>query len=374
VFPALSMPIHSALVGLRMYLGDENSPRLLHVRLERTVPVDKMGGPPFLSERGVEAALFRDLPTLCHLGGQYHRVTAVYSGRSEQGVATATVTLSGDGLPDALWTVRVSEGEPSWRIVATTDEVDFGFRGGENPCIVIPTRELPTPKDLGKPLPEALSHEDVGLVQLDEFTDVLRRGEAAFDWPDLVRVYEMLDAVRRSLRRGRTIELHFEETSERSRFKTQMTAVGCGVLTLTFFGVLALLLVGSLFDGRTKTEKRAEQANAILYADEFRGDELTDAGRAHLDELARRLAGTSLPVVVEQTTGEHDRRRRQEVVSRLEAASVRDAETRVEVLPLAGPAFATVLRWARVVVFLPLALFLLAQLLLFVARPARSEP
>ncbi len=35
---------------------------------------------------------------------------------------------------------------------------------------------------------------------------------------------DLVDAVARSMRRRRTIDLHLEETSERNQFKTQMTA------------------------------------------------------------------------------------------------------------------------------------------------------
>ena len=52
----------------------------------------------------------------------------------------------------------------------------------------------------------------------------------------------------RSIRRRRTIDLHFESTSERTQFKTQMTALGCGVLGYLFFGLIAYLLVGELLD------------------------------------------------------------------------------------------------------------------------------
>ena len=46
--------------------------------------------------------------------------------------------------------------------------------------------------------------------------------------------------------RRRTIDLHFEPMSERAAFKTQMIAMGCGVLTTTLMLMLAYLAVASL--------------------------------------------------------------------------------------------------------------------------------
>ena len=63
-----------------------------------------------------------------------------------------------------------------------------------------------------------------------------------------MRAFETVEATHRSVRRRRTIELHFESQSERSLFKTQMTAIGCGILTLTFFAVLVVLMIGAMFD------------------------------------------------------------------------------------------------------------------------------
>jgi hypothetical protein len=50
------------------------------------------------------------------------------------------------------------------------------------------------------------------------------------------------------VRRRRSIDIYFETQSERSQFKTQMTAIGCGVLCLTLVAVIVLLMIGALFD------------------------------------------------------------------------------------------------------------------------------
>jgi myo-inositol 2-dehydrogenase/D-chiro-inositol 1-dehydrogenase len=54
---------------------------------------------------------------------------------------------------------------------------------------------------------------------------------------------ELSEAVARSLRRGRTVDLYYEEISEIGTFKSVMTSVGCAVL-LSILVVLPIALAG----------------------------------------------------------------------------------------------------------------------------------
>jgi myo-inositol 2-dehydrogenase/D-chiro-inositol 1-dehydrogenase len=68
-------------------------------------------------------------------------------------------------------------------------------------------------------------------------------GDAHPDLADATRATEVAEAVVRSLRRGRTIELHYEEISEAATFKGVMTSLGCLVL-LGSLAVVPLALAG----------------------------------------------------------------------------------------------------------------------------------
>jgi hypothetical protein len=64
--------------------------------------------------------------------------------------------------------------------------------------------------------------------------------------PDLLdgtRATEVAEGAVRSLRRGRTVELHYEEVSKAGTFKSLMTSLGCLVLFAVLF-TLPLALVG----------------------------------------------------------------------------------------------------------------------------------
>src|SRR5690606_3519620 len=85
---------------------------------------------------------------------------------------------------------------------------------------------------LGKVEEESVEF-DFGAALLEEFQRGLTTADTGKWADDLNRNFDLLEGVHRSLRRRRTVDLYFDTPSERSNFKTQMTAVGCSVLMLT---------------------------------------------------------------------------------------------------------------------------------------------
>ncbi|MCP4192896.1 MAG: hypothetical protein GY768_19965 [Planctomycetaceae bacterium] len=65
------------------------------------------------------------------------------------------------------------------------------------------------------------------------------------NWEPVCRALELEEAVERSARRGRTIELHNEMVTERETFKGMMAAGGCGLL----LWVMTMLLVAGVVEG-----------------------------------------------------------------------------------------------------------------------------
>ena len=57
---------------------------------------------------------------------------------------------------------------------------------------------------------------------------------------------ELAEAVEKSVRRRRTVDVHFDTGSERGVFKSQMTAIGCGILTYMMVWMVAYLIVAQL--------------------------------------------------------------------------------------------------------------------------------
>jgi predicted dehydrogenase len=351
--------------------------RILYLRLEREIPPQHPhgDGPPLLSTNQLDDALLHDADVLRSIGGEYSRVSAVLAGSVGERVAAATATLSGDQLPEAAWTARASAHGPAWTLAIASELGEITVTpAGETPRFHVQADRIA--------LPEVSRAEDLAF---DEGTAVLnliehaQSSKAALGWTELVRAFEVVDAARTSVRRRRAIDLHFETTSERNIFKSQMTAAGCLVLLLTLFGVLFLLLAMPLFDLRSRVQVEAERSNAIVRLREFHSGtaRLTAEGDAHVKELAPRMNGNRFPVLVEQApqpgAADLDRRRRDAVVNALKQDGEQDAGERTQVGPIVGEWYPHLLRIVRVLAFAPLALFLLLQAMLFLTRPSAAK-
>ncbi len=105
-----------AVVELRRQLAEQKLGAVLHLQMERT----SAGGPTFDPDLA-HAAWLQDADLLRSLAnGEYKRVTAIHSGHSSQGITTASVSLNGDNVPDAMWAFRAG-GTPRADLTVTTD-------------------------------------------------------------------------------------------------------------------------------------------------------------------------------------------------------------------------------------------------------------
>jgi hypothetical protein len=355
VFREFQKPLASSRAG--------DAPAISHLRWEWDVEAKPGGGLP---ASVIRSYLLPDVSLLRILGGEYHQVTAVESATRTGGIVLATVTLTGENLPDAVWSLKPVNSPSRWKLTVTHSAGTTTFEGSADPWEIVSSSLSNAPVTL-----------DEGHVLLEFIERRLSTPDERPDWTDLTRDFEVLDAVRRSLARRRTIDLHFETTSERSLFKTQMTAIGCGVLMLTLFAVVVLLFLGSVLDARSPSEIAADKADTIFYREEFEpsSEKLTQAGRDHWDRVARaRQDPAMLPILVELVDEETlSAVRREHLVRMLKAEGIPNADQRVEVHALNGPWFKTLMKIARILVFLPLFLFLGLQMLLLITRPAQAH-
>jgi myo-inositol 2-dehydrogenase/D-chiro-inositol 1-dehydrogenase len=299
---------------------------VLHIEMQREcLPADPGGATLSVSLADIDSWLLHDADLLRCLAaratgtaGDYNQVTAFHAGRTENGVATATVSLAGENLPEASWVLKPAAVD-CWQIVLTTDRgrIVLGHAHGES-SVRLEAGDIR--------LPTRAPSADSGERMLEHVSAGLSGHRGSPDWIDLTRAFEIVDGSHRSLRRRRTIDLHFETTSERNLFKTRMTALGCGLLTATLVGVILLLVLGAAIRG----------------------------GRDEAE--LRRLLRDGW--TIEKIAADPDR------LPGLNIQELRQLKQRAD----RGD---TIMRVARIVVFLPLFVFLAMQLLLFVARPSR---
>eukprot|EP00913_Durusdinium_trenchii_P008873 g8339.t1 len=246
VFPLRDDP---AVLKLRQAIDTGAIGKVLHLNMERETHVDIAGNTtPLLKVDAVNAALLFDVDLLRAVGGNYNRITALHSGAVDNRVSLATVTLAGNDVPEASWSARPVTTPSRWtlRVVGETGQFTLSCPNLAEPAAAQElTLEGPGIETESEPETSTASSAD----RLLERLEAARQGERVSpDWTDLTRDFEIVDATARSLRRRRTIDLHFETASERNQFKTQMTAIGCGLISMTIVSVIFLLIINAMFD------------------------------------------------------------------------------------------------------------------------------
>ena len=234
--PALLHRRDQALVRLRDVLRDGSLGKVQLIQFEREVSGPSTTGP--LPQTVVDAALLPDLNLLRWLSGDYDQITALRTGAANEAVLMQTVTLAGRGLPEATWHIQSTNGAEVSRLTVHSERGRTVVECDPASNEWVLTESNGT-KVVGNRVAAARE-------LLDEFAASLTGNASLIEWPELVKVFETLDATQRSVKRRRTIELHFEPMSERATFKTQMAAMGCGVLMVTLLLALVYLAIASL--------------------------------------------------------------------------------------------------------------------------------
>jgi hypothetical protein len=312
-----------------------------HLLIEVELPVQP------LQAGDIERQFFQDADLLRSLVGDYEELIAVPIAGGAGGINSQTLTFTGAGKPTAVWSVR-SGTEFSWKMIV--DRPD-GAR----------TIEQMAP----------------GVWQsAGSSVDVSQKAGVVAVWNDVLRAFDYVSAMRRSIRRRRVIDLDAESLSEKSQFKTLMSATGCGLMLLTLMGVVALLTAGALFDPRETLQRNTESAGLVVRSVDFveGSSELRPEAQARLQPAMGQMRHNTFPVWLEPTgTAEVDQSRREELLRRMIAVGTPNPAARLEVRPLRGVWFSSVMTLAWIVLFLPLGVFLAVQFLIILTRDPKKS-
>ncbi len=361
------------VAALKSFLDRNALGRILHLQVEAALaPADGSSDRALLSPEQVDERLLRDVELLRNLGGEYNQVTANHSKAGDSGLVMANVTLSAEGVPESSWSMKPTTGDPTWKLTIqgeigsatlTADDGQDGRLqlafGGENDETDIDDVD-PT--------------KSVALIT--HLERAIQGDSVRPNWTDLTRDFEIVEATHRSIARRRTIDLHFETTSERSVFKSQMTVAGCGLLVLTLFSLLGLLAAGALLDNRDPVQVNSESVGFVIDDGDFKpgSAKLTSSGRDHLASISKRLSQVPHSVLIAKGDDrELDNQRRDAVIARLQQSRSPNVERRTIIFELRGQTVSLLMRIARVVWVIPLVLFLTLQILLFVAKPSSER-
>ncbi len=376
LLPVSCLPVHPLATKLRELIERGDLGQIMLQRVERSVAADaqqvgrKGSG---LTRDEVDGALFDDVLLLRFLGGNYNRITAVHSGSEESGITLATVTLGGNDLAEATWSTRA--GQAVWKLEVTGSSGSAILElndDGAGTLIVSSSnsdsKSDATLTDDGSRISESQ------LASLEESLE-----DSAKHWAEMTRAFETVEATHTSLRRRRTIDLFFETTSERSIFKSQMTTVGCGLIMLTLFGLVAFLLLGAFVDSSSRLQRNAEADNRVVRDSEFIAGtaQLNKSGLKHISEISREVQQSAETIFVmpdsKDSDGNLNEGRVASVVKALFEAGHSDSAAFVKIASVPHPATQILLKVLRFLWIAPLLLFLLLQSLLFVTKPSSSE-
>jgi len=172
----------------------------------------------------VRAAVIRGLDYLSASGFRYTQITALESNAPDGSLISRLITLSAattaeKPLPPGTLTIKPS----------TVASSESSLQISQNHA----------------------THTTVSIVEtanvLDRIVTVCQSRELCGKWMEAFSVtLELSEAVSKSLRRRRTVDVHFDSGSEKGVFKSQMTAMGCGILTFMMLGMVAYLIVAQL--------------------------------------------------------------------------------------------------------------------------------
>lgn len=250
LFPLFSARGNPLVAAFRSLLQSQRLGQIQHVQLQRheqategRLPVERLA-----------RALAADIDLARVLFGEFDQVTAIRSGDSTVGVSLATVTLGGADAPQIVWSATAAVGQPRWQLSVVGTQGTATLTG--DPAagrVVLETSSGTVQPDDFEPGPGLLeafervvrsAGSNAASAEPGEQTDEI----APADWHDLTRGVDLLEAIERSVRRRRTIDVYFDLPSERSMFKTQMTAAGCSLLMVTLVFVIVYLGLAAVVD------------------------------------------------------------------------------------------------------------------------------
>lgn len=226
VVPNLPLRRHPAVRGLAQIVAQaEASPigKVEQVVIERSVaePI----------KAAVSRQFARDVDVLRAIAGDMTRLGAMAGSTGEAAYASLGVQMSGPLGVAARWSVTPGQSDQGARLTLV------GTRGK---AVTTIAGDAPTQIELvsdGRSQSMPCGPWNAAEASLDALAEALA-GPTEPDWVDAARSVELTETISRSLAKGRTIELHFEEYTEQGTFKGTMTSLGCGLL------VLGMLLLG----------------------------------------------------------------------------------------------------------------------------------
>ena len=240
VLPYLPDRLHPAIARLAAMAAAEES---AIGKAEQMVMERPLGD---RSRAQVLAQFARDVDLIRAVTGEVSRIGAMGAATAEVSFANLGVQMSGPSGVLARWSVGPLEGGEAARISL------LGVRGKA-------TLHMPAAGPWTLAIGTGPAEDrgdfvvwDPARAALAQLAEAVAGKAVQPDWVDAARSVELAETIERSLRKGRNVDLHYEEYTEQGTFKGMMTSLGCGLL----IGGLTLVFVVALVDNVARAMKR----------------------------------------------------------------------------------------------------------------------
>ncbi len=188
---------------------------------------------PLIADALAESQL-RGIDALCGCGHEFTQVTALDVPGADGQMFSRSITLASSGTSQQHAPPATLSFDND-----AADEMAFILVKQQNGETLTLTTALPNPVACHNIAFQKQVLDSVAARLVDPIA--CQQGMEEFS-----NTLELMEGLAKSLRRRRTIDVHFDGVSERSAFKTQMTAIGCGVLTYLLFGLVAFLVIAKV--------------------------------------------------------------------------------------------------------------------------------
>ncbi len=230
VVPVLAERNHPAVQALAEIVrqgADSPIGKVEHLSVERCIAAPK--------KDDVERQFARDVDVMRAVAGEMTRLGAHAGGSGPARFASLGVQMSGPQGVAARWSVMPIQAAEGAKITAT------GARG--RATVTLAEDDAPWTLEYvadGVPRSQVFDAWDAAAASLEQLAAAVGGAAPSPDWVDACRAIELAETIDRSLTKGRTIELYYEDYTEDATFKGTMTSIGCGLLLLAIF-LLALV-------------------------------------------------------------------------------------------------------------------------------------
>jgi hypothetical protein len=207
------------------------------------------------SRASVTRQLARDVEALAILAGDIRRVSAIGPKPDQTSFASLQVQMTCSGPASVRWSVASQ----------TSAGYDMAMSlVGERGTIKLLIFDADSSHERHGWQLEVLSGDEHDLQSLDPHDaarDAIQQLEQAVSttsgerrlemstWNSATRAMEVVDAVELSLEKGRTLDVHQQQLTERLAFRGTMAALGCGLLLVGFCVFVLVTLFGTAEGG-----------------------------------------------------------------------------------------------------------------------------